>query len=311
MESPIGLENGVEAVLVSPKGQQISILVKLNFDCTSNITKYEVCITGLQVTLEFGAYDLSIFGDSLLIISQIKGKWEAWDTKLISYQKCVSHLISKFWNITFAYLPWTHNQFVDALATLASIIKLVEGDDMWQLHIEVYMNIEECINVKAEFDWKPWYHDIKAYIKDSEYLFRATNNDRKFIRHMACQFFLSGEVLFKRNHDITLPRCIGTLEANHLMEEMHEGLLEAHASGPLLARKIIRANYYWHTMTFFSLGNGRHHTCDSESLQMGMSISWWLLITSPSRWKLFPVKASPKLWWPNSWNITSFVATTY
>ena len=32
------------------------------------------------------------------------------------------------------------------------------------------------------------------------------------------------------------------------MEEMHEGLLGAHASGPLLARKIMRAGYYWLTM---------------------------------------------------------------
>ena len=70
-------KNGVGAVLVSPKGQQIPISVKLNFDCTNNITKYEACIVNLQVALEFGAYDLSVFGDSLLIISQIEGKWQA------------------------------------------------------------------------------------------------------------------------------------------------------------------------------------------------------------------------------------------
>ena len=37
--------------------------------------EYEAYIVGLQVALEFGAYDLSVFGDSLLIISQKKGKW--------------------------------------------------------------------------------------------------------------------------------------------------------------------------------------------------------------------------------------------
>ena len=61
------------------------LLVKLNFDCTNNVTEYEACIVGLQVFLEFGAYDLSIFGDSLLIISQIEGKWQARDPKLILY----------------------------------------------------------------------------------------------------------------------------------------------------------------------------------------------------------------------------------
>ena len=65
---------------------------------------------------------------------------------------------------------------------------------------------------------------------------------------MACQFFLNGEVLYKRNHDTTLLQCIDAPKANHLMEEMHEGLLGAHASGPQLAQKIMRASYYWLTM---------------------------------------------------------------
>ena len=65
---------------------------------------------------------------------------------------------------------------------------------------------------------------------------------------MACQFFFSGKVLYKKNHNSTLLRCIDAFEPNHLMEEMHEGLHGAHASGPLLARKIMRASYYWLTM---------------------------------------------------------------
>ena len=60
--------NGVRAVLVSLKGQKILVSVKLNFDCTNNVKEYEACIVGLQVALEFGAYNLSIFRDSRLII---------------------------------------------------------------------------------------------------------------------------------------------------------------------------------------------------------------------------------------------------
>ena len=69
--------NGVGAILVFSMGQQIPVLVKLNFSCTNNVTEYKVCIVGLQVALEFRAYNLSVFGDSLLIISQIEGKWQA------------------------------------------------------------------------------------------------------------------------------------------------------------------------------------------------------------------------------------------
>lgn len=98
---------------------------------------------------------------------------------------------------------------------------------MQQLRIEVYvllayyMNIEECMNVEFEIDGKPRYHDIKAYAKDGEYPCEATSSEKKFIKHMVCQFFLSGEVFYERNHDITLLRCIDATDANHLMEEMH------------------------------------------------------------------------------------------
>ena len=125
---------------------------------------------------------------------------------------------------------------------------------MRQLSIEVHgipaycTNIEECMSVEVEANGKPRYHDIKAYIKNSEYLFGATDSEKKFIRCMACQFFLSGEVLYKRNHNSTLLQCVNALEANYLMEEMHESLLRAHASGPLLAHKIMRSGYYWLTM---------------------------------------------------------------
>ena len=134
------------------------------------------------------------------------------------------------------------------------MVKLSEGNDMLQLHIEVHnfpaycMNIKECMRLEVETNGKPWYHDIKAYIKDSGYSPYVTDSEKKFIWHMACQFFLSGEVLYKRNHDSTLLWCIDASKANHLIEEMHEGLLEAHAIGPLLAHKIMKANYYWLTM---------------------------------------------------------------
>ena len=81
---------------------------------------------------------------------------------------------------------------------------------MRQLCVEVRgvptycMNIEECMSVEVEADGKPWYRDIRAYIKKSEYLPSATDSENKFIRCMACQYFFSGEVLCKKNHNSTL-----------------------------------------------------------------------------------------------------------
>uniref|UniRef100_A0A2N9FJG1 Integrase catalytic domain-containing protein n=1 Tax=Fagus sylvatica TaxID=28930 RepID=A0A2N9FJG1_FAGSY len=220
--------SGIGAVLVSPKGQQTPIAVKLGFDCTNNMTEYEACIVGLQAALEFGAYELEVFGDSLLIVSQTNGEWQAPGSQ--------AHPVS------------TIHQPANPK------VQLVEGDDVRPLRIETRdipaycVCIEECMNVEAEIDDKPWYYDIKRFIQDREYPSRATENEKKYIRRMAFQFFLSGEILYKRTHDATLLRCVDAEEANRLIQEMHAGLMGAHANGPFLARKIMRAGYYWLTM---------------------------------------------------------------
>uniref|UniRef100_A0A2N9HX82 Integrase catalytic domain-containing protein n=1 Tax=Fagus sylvatica TaxID=28930 RepID=A0A2N9HX82_FAGSY len=160
-------------------------LLSWGFDCTNNMTEYEACIVGLQAALEFGAYELEVFGDSLLIVSQTNGEWQARDPKLIPYQRYISRLVPKFKYVTFTYTPRAHNHFADALATLASLIKLVEGDDVRPLRIETRdipaycVCIEECMNVEAEIDDKPWYYDIKRFIQDREYPSRATENEKK------------------------------------------------------------------------------------------------------------------------------------
>uniref|UniRef100_A0A2N9J9Q5 Integrase catalytic domain-containing protein n=1 Tax=Fagus sylvatica TaxID=28930 RepID=A0A2N9J9Q5_FAGSY len=220
--------SGIGAVLVSPKGQQTPIAVKLGFDCTNNMTEYEACIVGLQAALEFGAYELEVFGDSLLIVSQTNGEWQGPGSQ--------AHPVS------------TIHQPANPK------VQLVEGDDVRPLRIETRdipaycVCIEECMNVEAEIDDKPWYYDIKRFIQDREYPSRATENEKKYIRRMAFQFFLSGEILYKRTHDATLLRCVDAEEANRLIQEMHAGLMGAHANGPFLARKIMRAGYYWLTM---------------------------------------------------------------
>uniref|UniRef100_A0A2N9IPG5 Uncharacterized protein n=1 Tax=Fagus sylvatica TaxID=28930 RepID=A0A2N9IPG5_FAGSY len=195
-------------------GQQTPIAVKLGFDCTNNMTEYEACIVGLQAALEFGAYELEVFGDSLLIVSQTNGEWQARDPKLIPYQRYISRLVPKFKYVTFTYTPRAHNHFADALATLASLIKLVEGDDVRPLRIET--------------------RDIPAYCVCVEECMNVEGRDRQqalVLRYQALH-----------------PRQRMQKKANRLIQEMHAGLMGAHANGPFLARKIMRAGYYWLTM---------------------------------------------------------------
>uniref|UniRef100_A0A2N9GM44 Integrase catalytic domain-containing protein n=1 Tax=Fagus sylvatica TaxID=28930 RepID=A0A2N9GM44_FAGSY len=188
--------SGIGAVLVSPKGQQTPIAVKLGFDCTNNMT--ELTENG----------KLGIPSSSRI-------------------QRYISRLVPKFKYITFTYTPRAHNHFADALATLASLIKLVEGDDVRPLRNR---------------DSRHSRHTTESIHHGRPKMRRNTSEG------WPSSSFLSGEILYKRTHDATLLRCVDAEEANRLIQEMHAGLMGAHANGPFLARKIMRAGYYWLTM---------------------------------------------------------------
>ena len=77
-----------------------------------------------------------------------------------------------------------------------------------------------------------------------EYPEGAFVNDKKFLRRFSSKFFLSNGILYKRNHDSTLLRCVDKSEAEKIMADLHEGTFGIHSRGHTMAKKILRAGYY-------------------------------------------------------------------
>ena len=65
-----------------------------------------------------------------------------------------------------------------------------------------------CSHVEAEPDGLPWYFDIKKYLESGTYPKDTTSNQNKLIRCMDLNFFLSGEILYRRTQDLALLRCV-------------------------------------------------------------------------------------------------------
>ncbi|XP_050877297.1 uncharacterized protein LOC127081051, partial [Lathyrus oleraceus] len=221
---------------------------RLCFDCTNNIAEYEACILGIEAAIDLRIKILEVCGDSALVIYQVKGEWETRDTKLIPYRAYVMELIKYFDEITFRHIPRTENQIADALAMLASMYQVRFHNEAPLIQIERKVEPAYCQSVEEEADGKPWFHEIKCFLQNQEYPTDATTLDKKTLRKLASKFFLSNGVLYKRNHDMILLRCVDGREADLLIKEVHEGSFGTHANGHAMAKKILRAGYYWLTM---------------------------------------------------------------
>jgi hypothetical protein len=53
---------------------------------------------------------------------------------------------------------------------------------------------------------------------------------------MAMEYYIDGEILYKRSFDGTLLRCLGGLEANKALQEVHGGICATHTNGHMMAR---------------------------------------------------------------------------
>jgi len=94
----------------------------------------------------------------------------------------------------------------DALATLVSMFQLTSHGDLLYIEFRCHGRLAHCCLVEKERDGKYWYFDIRRYIESKEYPPEASDNDKRTLRRLAASFFLSGSILYKRNHDMVLLR---------------------------------------------------------------------------------------------------------
>ncbi|RDX72997.1 Retrovirus-related Pol polyprotein, partial [Mucuna pruriens] len=244
------LGNGIEVVLASPNNQCFPFAAKLGFDCTNNMAEYEACTMGLLMALDHQVRRLKVFGDSALVIHQLHGEWETRDAKLIPYHNHVKEIIELFDTITFHHIPRKENLMADALATLSAVVQVNKGQEM-TIHVRQQPRVAYCQNLSRETietGSEPWYFDIKKYLEKGEYLKGAFKNSKRTLRRLASGFLLSGTVLYKRNLDMTLLRCVDRQKAKRIIKEVHEGSFGTHANGHAQARKILRTGYYWNKL---------------------------------------------------------------
>ena len=62
-------------VLIPPTQQVVTLSYKLQFQTTNNTTEYEALILGMKAAKDLGADQLTIFGDSELVIRQVRNQY--------------------------------------------------------------------------------------------------------------------------------------------------------------------------------------------------------------------------------------------
>ncbi|XP_050918321.1 uncharacterized protein LOC127135722 [Lathyrus oleraceus] len=149
--------NGIGAVITSPTGFYLPFTVRLCFECTNNMEEYEACIFGIEAVIVLRIKILEVCGNASLVISLIKGDWEARDHKLIFYKEHVLKLILYFDEITFHHIPREENRLANALATFSSMFKVKWKNEAPTFHLDYLDEPTYYLAAEDEDHGHPWF----------------------------------------------------------------------------------------------------------------------------------------------------------
>ena len=91
--------------------------------CSNNQAEYEALIEGLEILIGLQVHAVDIFGDSQLVINQVKGIFKCQSISILPYYVVALHLLSQYQIANVTHVPRFLNNRANDVAQKASNFK--------------------------------------------------------------------------------------------------------------------------------------------------------------------------------------------
>jgi ribonuclease HI len=110
----------VGILFIAPGGEQLKYALQLLFPASNNAAEYEALVHGLSIEVSLDIKKLMVYGDSLVVISQVNKDWDCSTDSMGKYCAAVRKLEDKFNGLEFHHVERDRNAATDALSKLGS-----------------------------------------------------------------------------------------------------------------------------------------------------------------------------------------------
>jgi ribonuclease HI len=112
---------GAGVVLISPQGDKLKYVLRMNFSqASNNEAEYEALLHGMKMATACGATRLKIFGDSNLVVQQVMNRCDAISDNMTAYRNLYYYLEGTFDGCKVSHISRTNNEEADNLANIRS-----------------------------------------------------------------------------------------------------------------------------------------------------------------------------------------------
>nr|GEW27192.1 reverse transcriptase domain-containing protein [Tanacetum cinerariifolium] len=191
-------------ILTNPEGAEFTYALRFRFDETNNEAQYEALIVSLRIAEQMGVKNLQINVDSRLVANQV---------------------------------PISENMKADALSKIAStsFAHLTKQVLVKELKEKSISEVKVLAVLKEEGD--TWMTLIYNYLTEETLL--AEKEKARAVRRKSRRYDVINRVLYKKSYLEPWLQCVGPLQANYILREIHEGSCSMHARTRSVVAKAI------------------------------------------------------------------------
>ncbi|GJZ69898.1 reverse transcriptase domain-containing protein [Tanacetum coccineum] len=194
---------------------------------------------GLRIAEQIGVKKLAPKVDSRLVANQINGSYIAKEQSMIDYLEKAKALISGFTKFSIEKVPRSENKKADALnkITSTSFAHLTK----WIL-VEVLK--ENSIDKKEIFavveeEGHSWMTPLLEYLVGGT--LPAEAKKARAIKMKSRQYAMIGGILYQKSFLEPWLRCVGPLQAEYMVREIHEESYNMHSGPRFVVAKAIKS----------------------------------------------------------------------
>nr|GEU96640.1 reverse transcriptase domain-containing protein [Tanacetum cinerariifolium] len=196
-------------ILTSPEGVEFTYALTFQFTTSNNEAEYEALVAGLRITTRMRVKNAHVSVDSKLVANQVLGTYVAKEDNMVKYLEIVKSLV---------------------------LVEMLKDKSIKE---------KEVITV-IEKDVLTWMTQLVDYLKGG--ILPGDKMEARKLCLKARQYELMEGVLYRPSFLTPWLRCVGPLQAEYVMREIHEGSCSMHAGQRSVVAKAIRLGYYWPTM---------------------------------------------------------------
>nr|GEW69166.1 hypothetical protein [Tanacetum cinerariifolium] len=188
-----------------PKGMEFTYALRFRFNATNNEAEYEALIAGLRIAGKMGVQNLQANVDLKLVSNQVNRIYMAKESSMIKGENKKADALSKIESTSFAHLS-----------------KQVLVEELREKSVD-----EKEILAVVEEEGHTWMTPVYEYL--TEGIIPEEKNKARVVYRKAGRYVVINKVSYKKSFLGPWLRCVGPLQANYVLREIHEGSCSMHA----------------------------------------------------------------------------------